>query len=221
MTGERRSDENLGQKVYAELQLRLIVGDLAPDDTLSIRTLAEEFGVSAMPVREALKRLEAEKALIGSAKRAYRVPVITPRAASDLFFVRATLEGAAAELAVGHMTPARLAQLAAHSDAMEQARRGGDARALLLDNFRFHSLIYRSSGNPDLSELAEMLYARSGPWLARAIRDMADHADWGSDHRKIIDALAAGDRSLVRRLIEADVNWGTAFFRSGKARAGP
>lgn len=213
MDSDGTSKENLSQKIYADLRLRLIVGDLAPDDTLSIRTLAEDFDVSAMPVREALKRLEFEKALSGSAKRAYRVPVILPEAASNLFFVRATLEGAAAALAVDHLTPGDLKRLSGYSDAMDAAWEDGDARSFLLNNFKFHSLIYRSSCNPDLSELAETLYARSGPWLGKAIRELADKADWANEHQVILSAIEARDGARVRKLIEEDVNWGTAFFR--------
>ena len=74
------------------------MGDLAPDSTLSIRTLAEEPNVPAMPVREALERPEDENAASGSAKRAYRVPGVTPVVAANPFFLRATLDGVAAEL---------------------------------------------------------------------------------------------------------------------------
>lgn len=206
---------NLSEDIYADLRLRLIVGDLAPDDTLSIRTLAEEFAVSAMPVREALKRLEHEKALSGSAKRAYRVPAITSDMASDLFFLRATLEGVAAELATDRLSKADLKQLRGYANAMDKAWADADARSFLLNNFKFHSRIYRSCGNHDLGELAEALYARSGPWLGKAIRMLSDKADWANEHHDIIDALEAGDKPKVRRLIESDVNWGTAFFRRG------
>src|SRR5690606_11587050 len=76
MTVADNAKTNLSEKIYLDLRLRLIVGDLAPGTSLSIRTLAEEANLSAMPVREALKRLENEKALSGSAKRAYRVPAV-------------------------------------------------------------------------------------------------------------------------------------------------
>lgn len=205
---------NLSEKIYEDLKLRLIVGDLAPGTALSIRTLAEEANLSAMPVREALKRLENEKALSGSAKRAYRVPSVTPDVASDLFFLRATLEGAAAELAMDRLTKADLKQLRSFSNAMDAAWKTGDARSFLLNNFRFHSLIYWSCGNQDLSELAESLYVRSGPWLGKAIRELSDTADWANEHHDIIDAFSKGEKQRVRQLIESDVNWGTALFRS-------
>ena len=213
MDVDASSKENLSLKIYTELRMRLIIGDFAPDDTLSIRTLAEEFGVSAMPVREALKRLEFEKALSGSAKRAYRVPVVSSKDAANLFFVRATLEGAAAELAVGHLSETDLQTLSDFARRVEAAWEGNDARAFLRYNFEFHSLIYQNCGNPDLRELAEMLYARCGPWLGKAIRDLARSEDWVSDHHHIVDAMRDGDKARVRDLIEDDVNWGTALFR--------
>ena len=113
--------KNLGDKIYQELRLRLIVGDLAPNDSLSIRTLAEEHGVSTMPVREALKRLETEKALNGSAKRAYRVPDSSPDEAANVLFVRATLERASAVPAMNFLTSADLARLRQFSVAMDEA----------------------------------------------------------------------------------------------------
>ena len=209
-----RQNGNFSEQIYADLRLRLIVGDLAPDDSLSIRKLAEEFGVSTMPVREALKRLETEKALVGSAKRAYRVPDISAEEAENVFFVRATLEGAGAEQAIKYLTAADLMRLRRFALKMDEAWERLSAHDFLLNNFHFHSLIYRSTRNSDLSEIAETLYARSGPWLGRAIRELAEKQDWANEHHDIVDAFEAGDKARVRQLIEADVNWGSTYFRN-------
>ena len=75
-----------------------------PGEGLSIRKVAEEYKVSAMPVREALRQLALEQALISAAKKAYRVPDLTAGQAADLFFVRSILEGAAAEIATAKAT---------------------------------------------------------------------------------------------------------------------
>ena len=87
------------------------------------------------------------------------------------------------------------------------------AHDFLLNNFHFHSLIYRSTRNADLSEIAEALYARSGPWLGLAIREVANAEDWANEHHDIVDAFEARDSDRVRQLIEVDVNWGSAYFR--------
>lgn len=219
MSPSKPENVNLGEKIYEVLRLKLIVGDYAPDDSLSIRRLAEEFGVSMTPVREALKRLETEKALVGSAKRAYRVPDMTIEEAENVFFVRATLEGAGAERAMAFLTAPELKRLRRYALKMGEAWTRLDAHDFLLNNFHFHALIYRSTRNSDLSEIAETLYARSGPWLGRAIRKFATEQDWANDHHDIVDAFEAGDAKRVRRLIEADVNWGSTYFRDRARRS--
>ena len=193
--------------------MRLIVGDFALTDSLSIRTLADEFGVSTMPVREALKRLESENALTGSAKRAYRIPAVSTEEVANIFFVRSALEGAGAELATDYLTSEDLKRLRKFALEMDEAWSQMDAHLFLLNNFRFHSLIYRSTRNSYLAEIAEALYARSGPWLGKVIREVAQPDDWATEHHDIVDALAARDKKRVRKLVEADVNWGSAYFR--------
>ena len=204
---------NLSETIYQELRKRLIVGDLSPNDSLSIRTLAKEFSVSTMPVREALKRLETENALTGSAKRAYRVPDISYQDAANIIFVRANLEGAGAELATNYLRTPEIERLKKFSNAMDEAWKQKDAHGFLLNNFHFHSLIYRSTHNADLSEIIEALHARIGPWLGKAIREFAKVEDWVTEHHDIVNAIEAGDKPRVRALIEADVTWGITYFR--------
>lgn len=83
----------MSERVYQQLKWPLIVGEFAPDAKLSIRKVAEAFGTSAMPVREALKRLATERALVSRANRLFRVPRLAPKRVSELFFLRANLEG--------------------------------------------------------------------------------------------------------------------------------
>ncbi len=96
---------NLSSKVYADLRLKLILGNLKPGQTLSIRTLAEAYDHGSMPVREALRQLSSEGALVGEAKKAYRVPDLSANEATKLFYVRAALEGASAEIAAKTVRP--------------------------------------------------------------------------------------------------------------------
>ncbi len=93
------NSSNLSSNVYSKLRLKLITGDLKPGEPLSIRRLVNEYNYSAMPVREALRQLASEDALVGAAKKAYRVPDLSSEEASKLFYVRAALEGASAEIA--------------------------------------------------------------------------------------------------------------------------
>lgn len=203
----------LGDRIYQALRWSLIVGELEPDDPVSTRTLAAEHGVSVMPVREALKRLEAEKALTGAAKRAYRVADMTPARAADLFQIRSVLEGAAAEIAATRLTGDQIARLRDLTLRMDAAMAGEDAHAYLASNFTFHFIIYSGAGNPDLAAIVEALYARTGPWLSRAIRRFARIEDWENHHMRIVDAIAARDSAEARRLMQADIGWNEELYR--------
>jgi DNA-binding GntR family transcriptional regulator len=203
----------LGERIYQGLRWSLVTGGLEPGETLSIRSLASAEGTSAMPVREALKRLEAEGALSGAPKRAYRVAEMSPGRAADLFQVQSVLEGAAAEAAAGRLAPGRIARLRELTRQMDQAMAAEDSRAYLTANYRFHRVIHLGSGNGELAAMLETLYARTGPWLGRAIRRFSRIEDWRNQHLQIAEALAARDGAAARSLVEDDISWTSALYR--------
>ena len=204
--------ENLSQRVYEVIRQKLILGELEPGAPLSIRTLAEEFGVSAMPVREALRQLASEQALIGAAKKAYRVPDLTPKDAADLFFVRSVLEGAAGELAARNMTEADIRGLERLAEETSAAWLAGDAGGYIKANFAFHSGINGRAENEDLVTMIDALYARTGPWLAQGVVDLIQVDRIEDGHWRIVTACAIGDAGEVRRLVEEDAQWAINLF---------
>ena len=72
------------QRVYSELRTDILLGRIAPGEPLTIRGLAERLGVSAMPIREALRRLAAERAVELLGNRRIRIPVMSPERFDDL-----------------------------------------------------------------------------------------------------------------------------------------
>jgi DNA-binding GntR family transcriptional regulator len=213
VTPEKSAPENLSARIYSDLRMKLIVGELRPAESLSIRTLAEEYDVSAMPVREALRQLASEDALIGAAKKAYRVPDLTPDEAANLFFVRSVLEGAAAEIATENVRESDFKVLEKLANDMEKAWETRDPSLFLLANFRFHSRIYGVTGNTALQSMIEAMYVRTGPWLAHGIVELVNPDNWLGEHPEIIQALRDRDAVEARRLMEKDAQWGTELYR--------
>ncbi len=209
----KEAPENMSAKVYADLRMKLIAGDLRPAESLSIRTLAEEYGVSAMPVREALRQLASENALIGAAKKAYRVPDLTPDEAANLFFLRAVLEGAAAEIAAEKIRESDVKVLKRLVKDMDKAWIKRDCSAFLRANYLFHSRVYLLTRNEALQQMIEVLYMRTGPWLAHGIVDLVDADSWLGEHPEIIEALRTRDAAEARRLVEEDARWGMQLYR--------
>lgn len=210
---EKSAPENLSSGIYCDLKMKLIVGDLRPAESLSIRTLAEEHGVSAMPVREALRQLASEHALIGAAKKAYRVPDLTPADAANLFYIRADLEGAAAELAAASPISADFTKLASLAKAMEESSNKLNVSKFLEANFKFHSHIYSVTDNPALGDMIETLYMQTGPWLAHGIVNLVDPDNWLGEHYEIIEALKKRNGKEARRLMEEDALWGMQLYQ--------
>lgn len=205
--------ETLNATVYADLRVKLITGQLKPSEAVSVRKLAELYGVSTMPVREALRQLASEGALKSAARKAYRVPDLTPKEASDLFFVRGVLEGAAAEIAAQRMTKRTLAVLEAAVKKTHSCLEKRDVSAFLLANFEFHSAIYDRADNTTLALSIDRLYVQTGPWLAHGIVNLVDVDNWLGEHGLIIEALRTADSKTARRLIEEDAFWGVDLFR--------
>ncbi len=204
---------NLSSFVHADLRRKLITGQLKPAESLSIRKLAEGYAFSTMPVREALRQLASENALVGAARKAYRVPDLSSAQAADLFHIRAVLEGAAAEAAAMHMNNADLDFLSRMTKRMEQCRVQRDPTAFLLANHRFHNCIYDRAGNDAMKAIIDGLYVQTGPWLAHGIVNLVNADNWLGDHNEIIDALRTRDAATARRLVEEDVRWGVDLFR--------
>ncbi|HVI80778.1 MAG TPA: GntR family transcriptional regulator, partial [Candidatus Acidoferrum sp.] len=91
------SRETVQDHVYRRMKELILNGDIEPGGTVTIQSLSDSFGVSAMPVREALHRLVAEKALTVVAGRSVGIPPVTVERLEDLQRVRVEIEGAAAE----------------------------------------------------------------------------------------------------------------------------
>lgn len=209
-----QKEEPLNEQVYQRLKWAMTVGDYAPGDTLSIRKIAAELDISMMPVREALKRLVSERALVSSANRSFRVDRMAPKRISDLFFVRSCLEGIATDLAAPLLTVAQIDRLEELADQMDQDIDKDDMRSYLTRNYSFHFTIYTAAMNSELVSIIESLWTQTGPYLRAGVSKTGMGPDWRMKHRQIADAIRTRDTGLARELIELDINWGTKVFGS-------
>lgn len=198
------------ERVYQSLRLGLLRGEFLPGEQISIRSLAEVFGTSAMPVREAVARLIAERAIEQSGPRTLRV---APYLASDhenYIRIRMQLEGYAAERAASApKNPALIDALRRHNDTMAEALAVSDFDAALAGNQAFHFELYRAGGYPQLLDLISTLWLRTGPIVASARKDakLFDRLfNIGFRiHDDAIEAVAQRDRAAARWAINLDV----------------
>lgn len=197
--------ESLADQVHERLRRSLMRGEFLPEQPVSIRSLAETMGVSAMPVREALTRLVAEGALVTQANRAIRLPPLTREALAEITMIRLALEGLAAERAARAITRVERARLARLLEALQAAADRGAIDDYLVQNARFHSGVYRAARMELLMAMIEQLWLRVGPSIRLCMPDAAHLAKSMQAHRRVLAALEAGDAAAARAAVAEDI----------------
>lgn len=205
----------LHNSVYDELSWRMITGRITPGITLSTRGLAQELGVSQMPVREALSRLAAERAIEIRSKRRITVPTMTPARFDDLLRCRLLLEPEAARLALDFIDKPKLKLLREIDARMDSALSSGDVNVYMEGNYNFHFELYRSQGLATLNQLIQTLWLQFGPYM-RVVYGRFGTAQLVDQHQVALEAIEAGDRAALGRAIHRDIEDGMGLIgRSG------
>lgn len=208
MDGERISPGDVGsarwQRAYAMIRQRIADGSLTAGDHVGESDLAQAFGLSRTPVREALKMMQAEGLLVASPSRGLTVARLTPDQASQLFYFRETIEGLAARLAALHASASQIDAMAACL-AEEAALPRTDAEGLLAVNDRFHRLIHTASRNMYVEQAMQtyetgLLLLRSMTKIVFTPSEQAhDH------HRAIFTAIEREDQYAAENAMRAHI----------------
>lgn len=194
--------DTLTDRVYRDLSELFMSGQLCPDDRLSLRTLAEQLGTSAMPVREALRQLAAVGAVEISPQRAARVPIMTLSRFQELLRIRLLLEGLAVEQASQRMSEQGLRDARRHEQAFKaEIHKEKPNRATLVQrNKQLHFAIYRLAGSPVLLSLIERLWLLVGPVINYDLRQSSSNLlerPALRHHKSLVDALELRDASAA------------------------
>jgi len=195
----------LNDRAYEQIKKGLISGAFRSGQTLVIRTLAETYGISTTPVREALQRLVAERHLELLPNRSIVVPLLDVDRFVELFRIRRELEGLAGELATPHFRPQHLTRLESMLDAMDKtlAENGGSYQAL---NQKFHFAIYERANSPLLMTMIQNMWSQVGPFFNELTEDDGFVSKANDQHRAIFSALMAKDAAAVRRHLSLDIS---------------
>ncbi len=183
--------QGLREQVLDELRRRIVDGVYPPGSRLTEDRLAEDFGVSRNPVREALRVAVADGLVTLSPRRGATVSVPDPSSVADLFVVRVGLEPLAARLAAERVTPADVARLRALLDEAARATDAGDLARVAQLNTDLHLAVVRLSGNRWLTTVVTPLYLHV-QWVFRLGAEVRAPHSW-REHIRLVDAIAAGD----------------------------
>lgn len=203
MVIEKISVKTIRQQVYDQLRDKIICAEILPGESISLRELAAKFGVSLMPVREALWQLESEKIIVIESNKRIRVNTLTVREMEEAIKLRVLLESMAAERACDLRPEHEMEKLRRLLESMEASLER--PKIYMRKNNLFHLSIYSHADSPLLLEIIVHLRARVGPYVYMyAIRTQSLSYSMKC-HWEIFEALKDRDKEKIKKAVREDL----------------
>ncbi|GJD65671.1 GntR family transcriptional regulator [Methylobacterium frigidaeris] len=180
------------ERLAAEIAEAIVTGTLAPGSRLDEQALADQYGVSRTPVREALRQLGTSGLVEVRPRRGAVVAQVTAAQLADLFVAMAEIEATCARLAAQSMSPLERRRLDALHDAMGDLARTDDPASYARANTAFHGAIYAGAHNAVLSDFALSLRRRLQPYREAQFRLEGRLARSHAEHGAVVAAILAG-----------------------------
>lgn len=195
------------ERVYRTLRTRIMHGELAPGQALTLRGIGKDFDVSMTPARESVRRLVAEGALTLSSSGRVATPELTPERIEELAAIRSLLEPELASRALPRAHFALIDRLTTINNANAEAVAKSDAVGYIRTNLEFHRTLYLRAQAPAMLALLETVWLQLGPTM-RSLYSRLRRNEPPAHHRHILAALRAGDEPGLRLAIRTDVTQG-------------
>lgn len=198
---------SLNEWVYREMRQAIIAGHYLPGQTFTIRSLAEKFGCSIIPVRDALLRLVAERALKqSSTSRSVSVPLMSRAKFQEILQIRLAVEPMITVMAVPRITEADIKAMAKDTEEMREGMDAAQTRRFLSANQSFHFRLYGAAGTTVLMPIIESLWMQAGPYLHQVTYSPHGGGAAESHHLDILRSLRLGDAVGVAEAVRRDLS---------------
>lgn len=192
-------DKPLGQIAYEAVRELVMAQKVPPGSLLREGQLAHDLGVSRTPVREALRRLQAENLLSYLPHVGYRVSDLDSSMLEDLYLIRSLLEGLAARLAAQRSTRVDVAELEELLERMKEANSSGKDALLVELNDAFHAAVAHASGSSALESMLRSIADVFKRYRHAAIADPPRRRASSVEHHTVAAAIAARDERAAER----------------------
>ena len=192
---------SLRERVAESLRAALVSGRMAPGTTYSIPALAEQFGVSATPVREAMLDLVNEGIVAPVPNKGFRVVELTDAELDQITELRRLLEVPTVGALAGAIDRSSIKRLRSLASAVSDAARRGEVVAYVEADRELHLALLAGAGNPRLVEIVGRLRDQSRLYGLEQLAAEGVLVDSANEHMQLIDALESGDRLAAERVM--------------------
>lgn len=196
--------ETLEDGVYRQLCDLILRGGIVPGESITVASLAEAFGVSPMPVRNALTRLSSAGALTVLSGRTIGVPKLTRARLDELLRVRLTVEPTTAAWAAERAGPSHLERLSTSFKALFEGQQAGDTKLYLQSNYDFHFEVYNLAQSPIMLSIIESLWLQISPYF-HLLRTSGNFRISNDHHEDIFRAIQNSNPDKARKAMHDDI----------------
>lgn len=193
MNTSEKQKLSTAQRIEQSLLEEISAGELSPGQRLDEVGLAERFGASRTPVREALSRLTAQGILVQGEKRGVFVAEYNREQLSQIFEAMHEIEAACARIVSQRLNFLARSDIEDAQAECLAAAEAGDRTAYLRANEAFHQAIYSATGNPFMAEIASEFRHRTGPFRAKKFASREDLVASAHSHQALIDDIFSED----------------------------
>jgi DNA-binding GntR family transcriptional regulator len=200
--------QTLREKILETIREAILKGTLRAGEKVAEPELAERFGISRTPIREAFRQLESEGYLTVIPRKGAVVTSLSERDVEEFYAIKSILEGYAARIAAERLSDRDLERLESINDRLEQLAREGDIKTYFRVHNEFHELFIRASGNEKLIELIGQLMMKFNR-LRMASLSLPGRMEISvQEHRKILEAFAIHDGERADNLVRKTAAYG-------------
>lgn len=208
------------ERLAEQVSNAILAGEFSPGARLDEQQLAQRFGVSRTPVREALRQLATSGLIELRPRRGALVASLTHEEVETMFAAMAEMEGACARLSALRMTPAERNQLEALQDSMSMLVHAGDPDAYADANQTFHQAIYAGAHNAVIADFTTSLRRRLAPFRRAQFRTHGRLPKSHAEHGVVVKAILAGDAAGAQAAMLHHVSLVEDAFETFTARIG-
>lgn len=195
----------LREVIFNTLREAIIVGELKPGERLMEVQLADKMGVSRTPVREAIRKLELEGLVEMLPRKGAHVADLSVKDIMDVLEVRATLDGLASMLSATRITDDELKDLKHVQAQFISFVEKDNLQGSIKKDVEFHDIIYRSSRNEKLIQIANNLREQVQRFRVIYLKDFSSTKELIREHADIIDGISRKDSEIAQKYAQKHI----------------
>ena len=197
----------LREKILETIRDAIVSGSLQAGSRVSEPELAERFGISRTPIREAFRQLESEGYLTVIPRRGALVKQFSPRDVAEFYAIKSIMEGYAARQACSRLTEKELDRLQTTNNKLAELAKAGDIKHFFKVHNDFHEIFIKAADNEKLMELIAGLVTKFQRLRFTSLSIPGRMAVSVQEHEKIIDAFRTRDGDLAETLVRKNAEY--------------